>query len=76
MCIAIAAKILEVDEAAHTARAEVAGNVIPVNTRLVKVKAGDYVLVHAGCAIEVVTRDDADEIAALYQEIEELANDH
>jgi hydrogenase expression/formation protein HypC len=40
---------------------------------LVDTKLGDYVLVHAGCAIEVMTKDKAMELIELFQEIEDLA---
>ena len=35
-------------------------------------KVGQYVLVHAGCAIEVMEKDKAQELIDLFDEIESL----
>ena len=42
------------------------------NTGLVDPKVGQYVLVHAGCAIEVMEKDKAEELIELFADIEEL----
>ena len=70
MCIAIPGKVVEVDGA--RARVDYSGNQVTVNTRLVEPKVGQYVLVHAGCAIEVMEKDKAQEIIDLFADIEEL----
>ena len=69
MCIAVPARIIELNERTGSAKAEFMDNIITVNTRLVPAKVGDYVLVHAGCAIEVVTRPFAEETLTLFEEI-------
>ena len=69
MCIAVPAKIIELDESAAAAKAEYMGNIVNVNIRLVPAKMGDYVLVHAGCAIEIVSHTFAEETMALFEEI-------
>ncbi len=74
MCIAIPAKIIEIDDARGVAKASIAGNTLDVNIRLVSAKIGDYVLVHAGCAVEVLEQDSAEEILSLFEEIEELGS--
>jgi hydrogenase expression/formation protein HypC len=51
------------------------GNVVEADVCLVDVKPGDYVLVHAGCAIEVMKPDAARSLADLLREIEEMANE-
>ena len=73
MCIAVAAKIIEIDSGGKSARASVFGNELNINVSLVSPKVGDYVLVHAGCAIEIIKKEMADEITELYLAMEELA---
>ena len=48
------------------------GNQVKVNIGLVEPEPGQYVLVHAGCAIEVMSKDKAQEIIDLFADIEEL----
>ena len=48
------------------------GNTVKVNTGIVDPKVGQYVLVHAGCAIEVMEKDKAQELIDLFDEIESL----
>ena len=52
MCVAIPGKVIEVFE--DKAKVDFNGNTVNVNTGLVDPKPGQYVLVHAGCAIEVM----------------------
>lgn len=75
MCIAAPAKIIEIDSERIKAKASVAGNVLEVDVRLVSVSEGDYVLVHAGCAVEVLKKDSAEEILSLLEELRELSSD-
>ena len=63
MCIAIPGKVLEVD--GSTAKVDFQGNLVDVTLGLVDAKPGQYVLVHAGCAIQVMEKEQADEIADL-----------
>ncbi len=70
MCIAIPGKVLEVE--GDQASVDFNGNRVSVNTGLVDPKPGQYVLVHAGCAIEVMEKDKAQEIIDLFADIEEL----
>ena len=54
MCLAIPAKVLSIK--ADTAQVDFGEGVIrEVNVSLVDVKLSDYVLVHAGYAIQVIT---------------------
>lgn len=69
MCIAIPGKIVSV-EGQH-AKVDFSGNVVNVNVGLIEPKVGQYVLVHAGCAIEVMEKDKADELLTLFAELEE-----
>ena len=51
-------------------------NMTNVNTGIIDAKVGQYVLVHAGCAIEVMEKDKAEELIELFGEIEELENEY
>ncbi|MBN2604146.1 MAG: HypC/HybG/HupF family hydrogenase formation chaperone [Candidatus Thermoplasmatota archaeon] len=68
MCLAIPGKIVKilndhaiVDYGEGTAR--------EVNISLVRVKKGDYVLVHAGFAIEIIDKKEAKETLDLFKKI-------
>jgi hydrogenase expression/formation protein HypC len=68
MCLAIPAKVLEVK--GETAKVDFgAGTIRDVNVSLVEAKVGEYVIVHAGYAIEVLDRKAAEETLALWNEI-------
>lgn len=71
MCIAIPGKVLKTD--GTTAQVDFRGNTVNVNVGLVDPKPGQYVLVHAGCAIEVMEKDKAEELTQLFADLEELA---
>lgn len=71
MCIAIPGKVLATD--GTTAQVDFRGNTVNVNVGLVDPQPGQYVLVHAGCAIEVMEKDKAEELTELFIELEELA---
>jgi len=64
MCIAVSGKISEID--GTRAKVDVLGNIFDVNVKLVNAKLGDYVLVHAGCAIEVIDEDKSKELNEIY----------
>ncbi len=69
MCIAIPGKIISV-EGQH-AKVDFSGNVVTVNVGIIDPQVGQYVLVHAGCAIEVMEKDKADELLTLFAELED-----
>ena len=62
MCLAIPGKIKSVDKKNNTAVVDFNGIEREVNISLVDVKKGDYVIVHAGFAIEKLTSKDAKEV--------------
>jgi len=67
MCLAVPAKVVELtgDEAV----VDVGGDRMKANVSLLdKVELGDYVLVHAGFAINKYNEKDAREILAIYDE--------
>jgi len=68
MCLAIPAKVLEVQ--GDVAKVDFGEGVLrEVNVTLVDVQIGEYVLVHAGYAIQVIDRKAAEETLQLWDEI-------
>ena len=70
MCIAVPGKVVSIEN--NFAQVDYSGNLMKVNIGLIEPNVGDYVLVHAGCAIEVMNKDAALEIIDLFAEIEEV----
>ena len=54
------------------ATVDFSGNTIQAQAGLVQVKPGDYVLVHAGIILQVLTQTDHDAIVELLEEMEQL----
>jgi hydrogenase expression/formation protein HypC len=68
MCLAIPAKVLEVQ--GDIARVDFGQGVArEVNVMLVDANVGEYVLVHAGYAIQVVDQEAAEESLRLWREL-------
>jgi len=68
MCLAIPAKVVEIK--GDTAKVDFgAGTMREVNISLVDAKVGEYVIVHAGYAIEILDQKAAEETLALWNEI-------
>jgi hydrogenase expression/formation protein HypC len=68
MCLAIPAKVIEIH--GNNAKVDFGEGVLrDVNVTLVKPRLGEYVLVHAGYAIEVIDRKAAEETLRLWEEI-------
>lgn len=70
MCIAIPGKVISIE--GNIAKTDFGGNTVNVNIGLVEPEVGQYILVHAGCAIEVMEKEKADEIIELFAELEEV----
>lgn len=69
MCVAIPAKITSID--GLWAEVEIGGVSRPVSLQLTpQAKKGDYVLVHAGFAINIVDEIEAQETLNLFAELE------
>ncbi|MDI6886938.1 MAG: HypC/HybG/HupF family hydrogenase formation chaperone [archaeon] len=72
MCLAIPAKVVEIskEEGARTrGKADFGGVFREVDLSLVDAKVGDYVIVHAGFAIEVLDEQEAQETLELWKEL-------
>ena len=68
MCLAIPARIMSVE--GTKANVDFGQGVVrDVNITLVEAKVGDYVLVHAGYAIQVIEKKEALETISLWNEI-------
>ena len=68
MCLAIPAKVLEVQ--GDVAKVNFGQEIVrDVNVMLVEAHVGEYVLVHAGYAIQVVDQEAAEETLRLWEEI-------
>lgn len=66
MCLAIPGKIKSINKETHHAKVGINGVEKEVNCELVEVKKGEYVIVHAGFAIQKLGKQDASEILALF----------
>ena len=74
MCLAIPAKVLEVQ--GDVAKVDFGQGVArEVNVMLVEAHVGEYVLVHAGYAIQIVDQEAAEESLRLWRELLEQNED-
>jgi len=68
MCLAIPAKVVEVQ--GDVAKVDFGQGIVrDVNVMLVEARVGEYVLVHAGYAIQVIDKEAAEETLRLWEEI-------
>jgi hydrogenase expression/formation protein HypC len=71
MCLGVPGKITEID--GKTATAEIMGATRKISLDfLKKAEIGDYVLIHAGCAIQVIDEEEALETLKLFNELREI----
>lgn len=73
MCVAVPGRIIEIN--GNKGKVNILNNITEVNISLVTPKIGDYVLVHAGCVLEVLKKDMAEEMIWMFQELEEGIQD-
>ena len=72
MCLAIPGKVLEIDDTGDYAKVDFGGVTKRVGISLLEsVSSGDYVIVHAGYAIEKLHEEEAKERLKLFQELAE-----
>jgi len=71
MCLAIPGRIVSIDD--NLATVDIDGVVIRADiTLLENLSAGDYVLVHAGFAIQKYDQEDAEETLRLFRELKNI----
>ena len=74
--MAIPGKIVEIDKKKQSVTVDYgSGTKRKANISLVEVKIGDYILVHAGFAIQVLDEKEAQETLALFREMLSLQED-
>jgi hydrogenase expression/formation protein HypC len=74
MCLAIPAKVMNMQ--GDKASVDFGQGVLrEVNVSLVEAKVGDYVLVHAGYAIQIIDEEDAKETLSLWNSILEAGQE-
>jgi len=71
MCIAVPGKVISINE--NTAVLDFMGVQREASIELLnQVKIGDYLLVHAGCAIQKIEEKEALETLTLFEEIKDV----
>ncbi|MGB9856982.1 MAG: HypC/HybG/HupF family hydrogenase formation chaperone [Dictyoglomaceae bacterium] len=70
MCLGVPLKVVEIKDE-NIALADMGGSTIEISTIFTpEVKVGDYVLVHAGFSISILTEEEAKDIFSILEEIE------
>lgn len=70
MCVAYPGRVVSIKGTHGTV--DFSGTEVPVNLAMVPAKIGDYVLVHAGMAIQIVEKKEAHDWISLFKEIGEM----
>ena len=74
MCVAVPGKVISIDN--KTAVLDFLGAQKEVSIQLLDdVNLGDYLLVHAGCAIQKVDLQEAEEVIKLFEELRDAFAD-
>jgi len=69
MCLAVPLKLIRIDTTTMTGTVELSGGTLEVGIDLIpEACPGDYVLIHAGMAIERLETDDARSILETYRD--------
>lgn len=68
MCVAIPGKVISIADGRATV--DFSGNQVQAYIGLVDAQVGDFVLVHAGCVIQTMKQQEAEEIIELMNGIE------
>lgn len=69
MCLAVPAQVISIDETGSTAVASLDGVRKTIALDLVdQVSVGDYVLIHVGFALQVISPDEAQKTLSLFRE--------
>jgi hydrogenase expression/formation protein HypC len=74
MCLAVPGRIMEIHD--NKAVADIMGVFTEISIQFVKgeIHIDDYVLVHAGCAMQKLDRLEAEENLELFEELKGIAN--
>lgn len=71
MCLGVPLKIVEIKDE-NTALADMGGSTLEISTIFTpEVKVGDYVIVHAGFSISILSQEEAKEILDTLEDIKE-----
>lgn len=70
MCVAVPGKVVTID--GNIAQVDVSGTKLKIDVSLIPAKIGDYVLIHAGCGLEVLKEETAMEMIQLFKDLEEV----
>lgn len=68
MCVALPGIVKKIEK--DRATVDFNGNVVEARAGLVPVEVGDRVLVHAGCIIQKITKQDAEEMEKIFFELQ------
>ena len=72
MCVAFPGRIASIE--GDRAKVDFAGTVADVNVSMVEARVGDYVLVHAGVALQTMDETEAASLTDLFDELKEAAH--
>lgn len=73
MCLGIPGKVIKIEN--KESLVEIMGVSRGISLELLKdIKIGDYVIIHAGCAIAKIDEEEALRTIELFEELKELAN--
>ncbi len=70
MCVAMPGRVISIE--GTKAIVDFSGNTVEAQAGLVNIKPGDYVLVHAGCILQVLSQEESDMLTELFEELEAL----
>lgn len=70
MCVAVPGKVFSIE--GNRAIVDINGTKLKVDISLIPANVGDYVLVHAGCGLEVLKEETALEMIQLFKDLEEV----
>lgn len=73
MCLAVPAEVKSID--GHMATVDYGGVSRQANISLVDVKVGEFVIVHAGYAIQVLDREEAEKTLEIFKDMLDLENE-
>ena len=73
MCVAVPGKIVKIN--GDTAKVDIMNNICEANISLVDASIGDYVLIHAGCVLEVLKEETGKELISIFEELEDISVD-